>query len=58
MYSASPPNSFDHNSYTFDNSTASRIDNQSQLDGGAGNQAYNWAGWQAERQDLHGSVSP
>jgi hypothetical protein len=40
--------------------TASRIDNQWQwqLDGGAGNQAYNWAGWQAERQDLHGSVSP
>jgi hypothetical protein len=48
---------FESGSYTFDNSTASRIDNQWQLDGGAGNQAYNWVGWQAEGQDVHGSVS-
>ena len=50
MYSASPPNTFDHNSYTFDSLTASQTRQhwQWQLDDGAGNQAYNWSGWRAK----------
>ena len=57
LYTASPPNYFDYNDYTFDNRTASRTDLQWQwaLNGGPGNQTYNWAGWP---QDAHGSVSP
>lgn len=60
MYSALPANSFDHNSYTFDSATASRLNKQWQwqFGGGVGNQPYNWAGWQAQGQDVHGSVSP
>ena len=57
LYTASPHNYFDYNSYTFDNRTASRTDHQWDwaLKGGRGNETYDWANWP---QDPHGSVAP
>jgi hypothetical protein len=60
MYSARPVNFFDHNSYTFDTSIAARIKAQWQwqLGNSTRSHPYNWTGWQAQRQDRNGSVSP
>jgi len=59
MYLPLAANLFDYNSYTFDSLGAAGA-NQWQWhgDGPHGNQRYDWAGWQAEGQDQHGSISP
>jgi parallel beta-helix repeat protein len=67
IFTANPPNFFDYNTYTFDNSVAWQTVTQWLDQGGSfGDDCstdpttcfgpYTWAGWQAHGQDIHGTV--